>query len=987
MLIVMKNRLIILLAVLTFPLMGWSQDATIRGKVMSGDDGEALSGATVRIEKNGQVVGGAYADVDGAFAIKTSAGTYTMIASYVTYISDTVELTLASGEVVNKNYVLFTEPQMNEVVITAKVNKASDLALDAKKKASVNAVDGVTTEFLARTGDNNVAAGMQRISGVTIEGGKYVVVRGLGDRYSKAMMNGAVVPNLDPNKNSVQLDIIPTNLVDNILVYKTFTPDLPGDFVGGLVDVTTKDYPDKFQVNLSAGLGFNPQANLIDDFLTYETGRTDWLGFDDGTRALPSFIANLPNGVPNRTFNFEEDREAIETIEQASRAFDTGMELTRRSSFLNQNYQFSIGNQYNVGKKNRPIGFIGGFSYRNSYRAYNGFDQEVSDPDDRYRIARWRNTGTGGAATSLILDREGVSQFGGQNVIWGALAKLSFKPADKHNFSINYMRNQSGSSETMFLDGPLPVEDEGLILQQRNISYTQRGMDVVQIEADHIFGKIDDDDEAKIGPLKADWIVSLIRSTQDEPDLRLFANDYRLAGEERVYDIQANAYVLPTRFYRSLLEFNQDARLNFSLPFKQWGGLSSNLKFGGAYTTKNRDFRENQYRYARGSSAPNFNGNVDDYLSDGNLGIRLDQIVVRGDTFNQVKYKNFMQDASEDRNRYTAEQQVAAAYAMMTLPIVKKLEVTFGARMETTDALTVSGDSTAANGTLSLLDLLPAASMKYRMNGKTNLRASYTRTLARPTFREFSSFASFDFMRNAIVRGNPGLQRTLIDNFDLRYEWFPNFGELVSFSVFYKNFSNPIEETIVVQAANAEFTWVNTPQAINYGAEFEVRKNLSFIAEALQNFQLGGNVAIIHSQVDIDPVLYQSILEVDPTRPATRPLFGQSPYTGNAELAYLNPVKGWKGSLSYSVFGDRLNAVGGFQPDIYEKGRGLLNFSLSKDIFLGEENSQKLSIRFRANNLLNPYFRLVQTYREVEYVFENYQIGRTYSLSVSYNIQ
>ena len=982
----MKNQAILFLVILLFPVALLGQSSTIRGKVSSGDDGEVLAGATVRLEKAGQVVGGAYADVMGAFVIKTQPGVYKMIASYTTYLSDTVEVTLTEGQIFSKDFVLYSEAQVDVVILTAKRNNASDLSLDSKRKASVNAVDGVTTEFLARTGDNNVGAAMQRVSGVTVEGGKYVYVRGLGDRYSKALINGAVIPNLDPNRNSVQLDIIPTNLIDNILVYKTFTPDLPGDFTGGLIDVTTRDYPDRLKINLSAGLGFNPQANMINDFLSYETGNRDWLGFDDGTRALPEYIATLPNGLPSRTFDALGELDQAETIQTASRSFQTGMNTHETNSFLNQSYQFSIGNQYNVGKKNMPIGFIAGLSYRNSYKAYNGFTQDYDQANDQYKIARWKNVGTGGTASGLNLEQESVSQLGGQNVIWGALAKLSFKPSEKHGFSVNYMHNQSGQSEAMMLEGPLPREEDGLIFQQRNLTWTERSLDAIQVEGDHFFGKLDPDNNRKIGPLKADWSYSYIKSSQDEPDLRFFANDYEEVGEQKVYDIQANAYVLPTRFFRSLTEFNQDARLNLELPFKQWSGLNAKMKFGGAYTSKDRDFSEQQYRFARGSSAPGYNGDPDAYFSDENLGISLNEIVIRGQSYSQIKYKNFLQDASEDRNQYTAQQAIRAIYGMTTLPITKKLETTFGARFEQTDATTTPGDSTATIGSLDLDDLLPAFSLKYRLNDKINIRTSYARTLARPTFREFSSFASYDFRRNAIVRGNANLQRTLIDNVDFRFEYYPQLGELFSFSLFYKDFSNPIEQIIVAQAANMEFTWVNIAQAKTYGAEIEVRKNLQFISDKLKHFQFGGNASYIQSEVNIDPQLYQQILAVDPSREATRPLFGQSPYAGNAELAYLNREKGWKSSLSYSVFGPRLSAVGGINPDIYEQARSLVNFSLAKDIMLNEENSQKISIRFRANNLLNPFYRFTQTYKEQDYIFENYQLGRTYSLSVSYSL-
>lgn len=982
----MKNKNIYSLLLLLLPLLVWGQTASLKGKVKSEAYEDGLAGAIVKMEQNGKVVGGAYTDGYGDFVIKTQPGTYTLIAVYVTYINDTIEVVLAEGQELYQDFILFTEPQLNEVMITAKVNKSSTLALDARKKASVNSVDGVTSDFLARTGDNNVGAAMQRISGVTVEGGKYIVVRGLGDRYSKATLNGAVIPNLDPNKNSVQLDIIPTNLIENIMVYKTFTPNLPGDFAGGLVDITTKDYPDKLEINLSVGLGVNPQANLIGDFLSYETGSRDWLGMDDGTRSLPSYITDLPNGIPSRTFNATEELGQAEAIQGASQSFQTGMNATEMTSFLNQSYQFSIGNQYSVGKKKRPFGFIAGASYRNSYKAYNGLTQSYDDPFDQYKIARWKNVGTGGGASGLNLEQESATHYGSQHVIWGALAKVSFKPSEKHDLSVNYMHNQSGQSEAMMLQGALPREEAGLIFQQRNLTWQERSLDAIQVEGEHIFGKLDYDKEGKIGPLKADWIYSYIRSTQDEPDLRFFANDYTQTGEEKVYDIQANAYVLPTRYFRSLLEYNQDARLNLELPFKQWSGLNAMLKFGGAYTTKDRDFSEQQFRYERGSSAPSYNGSISAYLADENMGFLLDQFVIRGDTFSQIKYKNYLQDVSEDRNQYTATQSIGAYYGMITLPISVKLETTFGARMEKTDAITTSGDSTAAEGILDSDDLLPAVSFKYKLNEKINLRASYSRTLARPTFREFSSFASYDFGLNAIVIGNDNLQRTLIDNLDLRFEWYPQFGELLSVSAFYKNFDNPIEQVIVAQAANLEFTWVNIPQAVTYGLEFEVRKRLSFISESLRHFQIGGNASIVRSQVDIDPQQYQQIIAVDPERAPTRQLFGQSPYSANAELAYLNTEKGWKSSLSYAVFGPRLTAVGGINPDIFEQARGLVNFSLSKDIQLNTENSQKISVRFRANNLLNPYYRFTQTYLDTDYIFQNYQLGRTYSFSISYSI-
>jgi outer membrane receptor protein involved in Fe transport len=941
---------------------------TIRGKVTNGETGEILLGATIRLMQDGQMRGGAYTDVEGNYTIKAEPGVYSLIISYVSFLNDTLEnIEVVEGAVIYNETLLFENMATREdlkVVITGKRNKGSEVTLFNVKRTSLNTMDGVSKDIIARTGDNDVGQVMQRVTGVTVEGGKYVYVRGLGDRYSNTLLNGAVIPSLDPDRNAVQMDIFPSQLIDNVMVYKTFTPNLPGNFSGGLIDITTRDFPDRLRISVSASTSFNPQANLIDNFLTYETGSTDWRGVDDGIRALPEEIASLPDGVPDRTFN---DLEAAQTIDRASKSFSTSMAPTTTTSGLNQRYQASIGNQNLL--FGRPFGYIASFTYSNGYNAFtNG------------RESRWKNTSDariGSIADNLNSEKDFVVQQGSQSVLWGALAKLSYTPFPNHKISVNLMQNQSGESTARTLEGPIPTDAIDLIFQTRVLGYQERQVGIFQVQGQHAFGT-PKDKQPKVGPLKVDWIYSTSASSQSEPDLRFFSNDYTENSDgERIYDIQANLYQEPNRFYRSLEEDNRDARINFELPVKVWNDLSAKFKFGGASTRKERSFREDRYQITQGNISARYNGNPDQYFAEANTGIRIDTIF----GFLQFNYRNYIEDVSEERNNYVGTQEINAGYAMLELPVTARINLAGGLRFESTFIEAVSEDVRLDTGLLELGDFLPAISGLYRIKENLNLRGSYARTVARPTFREFSPFVAFSFVGDFVLIGNPNLNRTSIDNYDLRLEWYPTPSELISFSGFYKKFTDPIEKVFEPRAPNQEIIFRNIPEGLAYGVEFEVRKNLDFLApgSVLRNFQVGGNASLIYSEVGIAPDEYRKILDVDPDRPPTRPIFGQSPYAVNGEIAYIDDTLGIRASLSYNVFGPRIAVVGGTEPDIYEQPRGLLNFSIVKRLPKG------FSLTLRARNLLDPEYKLTQTYKGREYVFRSYRIGRSFSVGVSYN--
>ena len=963
----MKNlaSLLVLMATILAGQPLLAQTGIARGKVVDGSTGEDLVGATVRFVEAGSVKGGAYSDVEGAYSVTLPAGQYQIIVSYISYNNDTIDVSIEEGNVTVTNHLLTEETStIDAVEITGKRSQASEVTLFNVKRTSLNSVDGISLDQAQRTGDNNVGALMQRVTGVTVEGGKYVYVRGLGDRYSKTLLNGAELPSLDPNRNSVQMDIFPSNLIDNVLVYKNFTPDLPGSFSGGLIDVVTKDFPDRFNLKVSISTSFNPQANLRDDFLTYETGSTDWRAVDDGTRAIPQFIQNLPDGtIPGINFT---DPEIASTVDQAAKSFTTQMFERTGTSGLNQNYSFSVGNQYSL--FGRPIGFIANLSYRQNFNAYqNG------------TVGRFKNTGTAvNPSTALNTERDfNDVDFGSNEVLWGGLVKVSYKPWDKHKISFNYMHNQSGESSVRTLEGGLPEDAADLFGDWRVLGYLQRSLDSYQFQGSHVFGT-----------LSVDWIGSITQSAQDEPDLRYFNTDYTVIGgpdqRDTLFDLQPNLYPAPSRFFRELDETNRDFKLHLEQPFSIWNDLEAKVKFGGAYTEKEREFVELRYELSSEASAEPYDGDAAAFLSLENTGVvNVDTFDFQGQQFLQFQYGNVYRDASEDRNRYTGDQSITAGYAMIDLPITTRLKFVGGARIEDTYAETSSGDTTVANGILDLTDILPSASFIYAVNEKMNVRANFSRTLARPTFREFSPFVSFDFAGDYLLTGNPNLTRTLIDNYDVRWEWFPSFSEIFSISGFYKNFDGPIEKVVEARAASTELTFQNLDStAYVLGMELEFKKNFEFISEKLRYLTFGGNLSLIQTKAIIPNTIYSTIQAVDPTIPQDRPFFGQSPYSLNLELAYVNPELGTTISTSFNQFGRRISLVGNdIFPDVYEQPRGLLNFSFQQRLPKG------FAVRVRANNLLNPEYKQTITYLGEEYIFQSYRVGRSFSIGISYSVQ
>jgi len=733
-------------------------------------------------------------------------------------------------------------------------------------------------------------------------------------------------------------------LIDNIIVSKTFSPDLSGAFAGGNVNIVTKDFPDRFTFQWNSSLGFNDQASFNTNFLTHKGGKTDALGFEDGGRDVPASITE--NGVVGLGTALTDAQKA-QLLAQQTKDFGEGFETERKSPFLNQFHSLSLGNQIDV--LGRPFGFVSSLSYQRNFSYFdNGITGRYSKP--------------GAGIDALNPQRELTSEKGSESTLMGANLNMAYKLSPTDKIALNLMYNHSSDKITDARQGRWSYYsfNDDYIYRTQVLQFLERSIASAQLKGKHTVGK---------NNIEIEWLSSLARSTQDEPDLRYFSDDYVQTGSERRYQFTIDDYAAPTRYYRDMSEINWDNKVDISIPFTTKAG-ESKIKVGGSYLIKDRDFNEQIYEYTnigRNTDTYSSTGNIEDFfaesgvLPDGSIGLVIG-------------------DGTQITHSYTGYQQIIGAYAMTDWRFANKFRTVMGVRYEGTQIQAESDNPNRQKADIIANDFLPSLNLIYEATKKTNLRLSYGRTLARPTFRELAPFPTFDFAGDFQMIGNPNLERTLIDNFDARYEMYPNAGEIISVSAFYKNFQNPIERAFNPQAANGEIQFRNVASAQVMGLEFEFRKRLDFI-NSLKNFSVGTNLSLMTSSVDIDPRELELIRATDPDRAATRSMFMQSPYVINSFVYYDLEEKGLSISANFNVFGERLAIVTqGGQPDVFEKPRPSFDLSFKKTV------AKNWSASLRARNLFNPEYQLVQEFKGQEYVYDSYTIGRTFSVGITYLI-
>ncbi len=975
----------------------FAQTGSFAGIVIDGDFGDPLIGANVALKGTLQ---GTSTDLEGRFRINdVPVGMQTFEVSYIGFQTMTIEgVEIIEGEVTRLDITLLSEAfeLEGEVVVEARAirNNESVLLKDRQKADGVS--DAISAEAISRSGSGDAAAAMSKVTGASVMGGKYVYIRGLGDRYTNTTLNGSTLPSADPDRKSFQLDLFPTALLDNIVTLKTFTPDKPGDFSGGLVDVATKAFPDNFTFSLSASLTYDDLATGSSDFLTYARSSTDWLGWDDGQRGLPSIFedkdpeADLPteqdlrdlrSGVTNEIRSARAD-----SLNAFSRAFNGQMVPVQDSAPINYSFSTAIGGQSTL--KGMKVGYTGSVTYGRTYSLYEDgvFSQwnltggTVEGVDNLVS-----NTYFGADPNLELISRADpleapsfVNMRGSEEANWGTSGSFSIRPSNNHEMTLTALRTQSGRSEATMLAG-FRDQNATSTFFTRALDYEERSLTSLQLRGKSLFG-----------PMTAEWAVSGGQNTQEEPDLRFFSSVQnifeRSAGVDTTFSLGGGNAPPPQRFFRNLSEDTRSAKLDLTLPIDLGAARRLELKVGGAIEATERTFRQRRFEYREGREIRyrDFEGDVAAYFAPENFGV-LDTLNVGAITaYNAGLY---ILENSPKRGNYDADRDVQAAYFMAKVPVTRSFNAIVGARMETTTILTESFDDTLPDelrmAELDQTDILPSVNVVYELTDRMNLRAAATRTLARPTFRELAPFQSFDFVGGDVQEGNPLLNRTLITNYDLRWEWFVRPGEIFAISGFYKDFTDPIERVLRNVGEGRFVGFQNVESATVYGAEFEARKRLDAFTSnpILGRISLGGNLSLVQSQVDIPQEEMVIILASDRDADDTRQLVGQSPYIVNLNAVYENIETGTAIGLYYTVFGDRLLAVTeGATPDVFEEARADLDLTVSRKV------SRDFRMKLSAKNLLGTDMRQIQSFKGTDYEYLSHSRSRTFSLGLTYEI-
>jgi len=901
----------------------------ISGIVTDKKTGDVIIGAGVKIVSPKLAVP---TDVEGRYTIGALApGKYTIEVTYITYTPKTItdiEVTNNNVTLVNVQMEEASSQKLNQVVITATAKQESVNTLYARQRTNVSISDGISADQIKRSPDRNTSEVLKRVSGTSIQDNKFVIVRGLSDRYNATLLNNAILPSTEPDRKAFSFDIIPSNMIDNIIINKTASADLPGDFSGGVVQVLTKDIPTENYLFASAGAGYNSQSTFKNFQLGEKTGVENF-GFFNSDR-------NIPKGVPSTAkYAGLSSNQKIEVGKLFKNSFQTN---NFNSAMPGQAYQLSLGLRKKL-ENNANIGAIFSLTYRNSENKneserldYEGNTTQYDYKDDTYKFS------------SSV----------------GALANFAYikgnnKIAFKNLYNISLDNSYTSRYGTQFVD-----QDS---IRGYSYDLVSKSLLNTQLEGEHKLSWND---------IKVNWNLGYSYSDRIQPDLK--SVNYRLD-----YDQGATKYeaVVPngtasrtdaSRFFSSLFEDSYNAGLNITIPFTMFSEKSS-LKLGGMKQYKLRDFKARKFGYIK--SFGSFESNL--------LTLPFNQI------FDQANLKPtgfVMDEGTENADKYDAESDLNAGYALVDTRFGKKLRVSFGARVEDSYQLVNTADFTGAKVKVQkqYLDVLPSMNGTYNLSERTNLRLSVSQTVTRPELRELSNFGFFDYVSKRILQGNPDLKRSQNTNIDLKYELFPGSGQVFSISGYYKYFKNPIEQ-IVSSGSVKNITFQNANSATTYGMEVEVRKNLGFMSEGsfYKNITAYVNSSIIFSTVNLNSLVSEI---------TSRALQGQSPYLINAGLLYNNPSTNLSFNLLYNRIGERISEVGyqGY-PDIYEKGRNMIDFQISKKLA-----KNKAEIRLNLADILNEkiYFyqnnNTAKTYQSnVDNIMNTARTGMGASLTFTYN--
>lgn len=933
------KRGIIVLGLLSAASMPtWAQQ--IKGVVIDQKSKETLIGAVVTVDGTNVK---AITNIDGNFQIDglDKEKKYTLYINYVGYKTQKIDGVQAK----DADQVIALQPdeqQLKEVTVTAVERRNTDAAMIQVAKNSPVIVSNVSAQEISRTQDTNAGEVIRRVPGVSLIDDKFVMVRGLSQRYNNVWVNGGAVPSSEADSRAFSFDIIPSSQIDNLTIVKSPTAEYPADYSGGFIIVNTKEIPAENSFNIAVGGNWNT-SSAFQNFSYSKGSGTDFLGFDNGLRSL--------NGGIHAALNPQLNANGKPVGDYATSLLGNGFNndwLTKNRKPLGDlKLAASLNQRWMLG--GRTLGMLAALNYTNEYRTYENMENNLYGIYDA-------------ANDKPNYLRHSVDDQYNNNVRLGAMLNFTFLSKDgNHKYQLKNIFNQLATSRYTWRDG---VSAQSNLERSAEYYYRSRTTYNGQLTGKHTFTSD-----------ALDWSIGYAYANRHLPDRRRYLIDDAL--ESGVYALSTGNDI--SREWTQLDEHILSLGVNDKHHFK-FGNFEPNLQVGAYGEYRSREYQTRNFIY-------NWNVSDNNMPSD----FRHSDIPTLLSSEANMGYdKLYLLEEKQMRNNYRGHNTLGAGYLALSLPF-GKLGIHAGVRFEHNDMELISNsrdyEKSESSRHYKTDDVFPSLNTTYKINDQHQVRLSYGRSINRPEFREVSSSVYYDFDLASNVQGNTELKNCYVDNLDLRYEWYPSRGELISLAVFYKHFDSPIEWTYTVAGGtDLIYSYKNAKSANNYGVELDIRKNLGFIG--LKDFSWSFNGALIKSKVQFE----KGAKEED------RPMQGQSPYLINTGIFYKNAPLKMDIALLYNRIGKRIIGVGRSEgstgddsnsrvPHSYEMPRNTIDFSLAKKF--GEHLELKLNVRdLLAEKIYYKQFADV-TYsdgskKEVEEIARCYKPGRNIGLQAIY---
>ncbi len=885
----------------------------IVGVVVDSKTGAPLSDVTVQVTAT---EARSRTSVDGRFSLVTQPGTVAIQLRRIGFAPKTVSgIVIPWGGAVEQNVTLdVAAARLAAQVVTASAERGTVSEALNKQRATTAIVNSITAEQIARSPDGDAAQAVGRVSGVTVQDNKYVFVRGLGERYTTTSLNGVRIPSPEPERRAVPLDIFPSSLLQSVTTSKTFTPDQPGDFSGAQVNLETREFPLRRVVTYATSVGFNAAATGKPLPLAPAAG-SEWLGFGGSARTLPAIVA--ANG------NFGSASQ--QTINQAIRSFRDVWTPTTAAGTPNYSTSLSAGGQAPFAGLN--VGYLASGSYGYAQGVQTGETRALAVPDGKGGTRAF-NSFAGTTAT--------------RGVLWGGLLNLSTLLGTRTRVVANNTFNRSADNAAVEEFGVR--DDFGLPTRRTSLDFVERSIRSNQLRIERELG-----DRQRLALSVSSSGVS--RGEPDRTEVQYVRETDPATNQQYPYALFSYNPDGARKTFAELHENSFNTALDYQLRF---------IKAGVALRSTDRSANNQSYSII-GQNLPR-------------SARELSPEELFQSAFVQADAHAFTLLQNSTGGSYSAADRLASSYAMAEITPWTRLRLTVGARVEYDNLVVRSFATTGDQNTARLnnTDVLPAIVTTVALSDNQNLRLSATQTLSRPEYRELSPISYRDVIAQRDVFGNANLVRTLIQNYDARWEWYPRGGEVISFGAFGKRFSKPIEQVDVATSGASQLSFINADAATDFGGEVELRLQLDRIAGVLAPVTVFTNGTVIRSNIDISSDKLSALTNKQ------RAMVGQAPYVFNGGVTYASASGRASGTLLFNTVGKRIIAAGVTPlPDSYEQPRSALDLSLQVPLF------SAVAARVDAKNLLNsPHEE-----RQGSVIREQYYTGRVFTIGLRWQPQ